>query len=416
MRSKQKTYARFVVVFAILGGLGIVASLYTLLHERLALPFSNTYSVKATFPATDGLVGGIGQPVNVVGVKVGQVSGVQLQDGSSVVTMSIDRGQLAHVYANAHAVLQPITPLEDLQIDLSPGTPAAGPLRSAIPVGETGVPVPLSDLLSSLDSDTRDYLTSLISSLGTGTAGRGADLNKMLAALGPTAADAGMLARSIDSRRQQLAQLVHNTAIVTHAASEDRQLSDLIRAGDETVRALALEGRPLQSAVAQFPATLNLARTTLGDLTPFARQLIPTLDALQPATNRLPATLRSIPPFATAATAALQHGIRPAVVAAQPIVAELGPITSRLKTSIPWLAGGFQALRYFVNELAYNPGGDNQGFLFWLDWVAHNIDTFTSNSDAHGPIASVAVVSTCYGLQDIPNLQNLLGLAGLCSK
>jgi ABC-type transporter Mla subunit MlaD len=238
----------------------------------------------------------------------------------------------------------------------------------------------------------------------------------MLAALGPTAADAKLLATSIDSRRHDLSELVHNVAVVTHAASQDRQLAQVIHAGNETVSVLASESEPLRSAMAQFPTTLSLARSTLLDLVPFTRQATPTLTALQPALDRLPAALHSIPPFANAAATALSTGIRPLVTAARPVAQQLQPITTRLLTAVPNLTGGFQALRYFVNELAYNPGGDDQGFLFWLDWMAHNIDTFTANSDAHGPIASVAVVSTCYGLQDIPNLQTILGLAGLCSK
>ncbi|MHB8695160.1 MAG: MlaD family protein, partial [Solirubrobacteraceae bacterium] len=227
MRSKQKTYARFVLIFVILGGVGIVASVYTLVHERLALPFSNSYTVQASLSASNGLVAGIGQPVNVVGVKVGQVSGVELRNGVSLVTMTIDRSQLPSVYANATALLRPITPLEDLEIDLSPGTPSAGPPKGPIALSDTSVPVPLSDLLSSLDSDTRDYLSSLIASLGQGTQGRGADLNRMLAALGPTASDAGTLARAIASRRRDLAQLVHSVAVVTHAATQDRQLAQV---------------------------------------------------------------------------------------------------------------------------------------------------------------------------------------------
>jgi phospholipid/cholesterol/gamma-HCH transport system substrate-binding protein len=417
MTAKRRTYVKFVAVFIAIGGLGIAASIYTVVHQRLSLPWSNTYTIKARFSAADGVVSGLGQPVNVVGVKVGEVTGASLNDGQAVVTIQIDRDQLPHVYANASAVLQPITPLEDMQINLSPGTPSAGPLGSGatVAVSDTTSPVQLSDLLSTLDTDTRTFLTSLISSIGQGTQGRGVDIRRIFNTLGPTTGDVARISQALAARRTELASLVHNLADVTHAASQDRQLASVVSAGDQTLNAVAAEQGPLQQTLAQLPPTLAVTRSTLIHLQPFAEQLAPTLNALAPAVKRLPATLHALEPFAAEGTRALKTEIRPLVTAAQPLVTKVEPTVKSLYAATPYLSQSFQVLEYLVNEIAYNPNeGENQGFLFWAGWFMHNVNSWVSSGDANGGIGRAAVLATCYGLQDVPVLQQLTNTVGIC--
>jgi virulence factor Mce-like protein len=420
MGSKRKTYTRFLLIFSLIGGLGFASSVYTLIHQRASLPFSSgSYMLKARFTAANGLVSGLGQPVNVVGVRVGEVTGATLSGGQALVTMQIIRSKLPQVYANASAVLRPITPLMDMEIELRPGSPPAHPLPAgaAIDVGQTTAPVPLSDLLASLDSDTRDFLGSLIASFGEGTRGRALDIRRTLADLGPTAADAEQITRSLAARRTALARLVHNLAIVTHAASRDRELASVVDAGDATVRALAQQDQPLRSALAQLPGTLSASRSALVDLEPFAQRLGPTLSALAPAVARLPRTFSALAPFAGAGTRALSRDIDPFIAAAQPLARVLRPTVANLYAETPYLSGSFQVLEYLANELAYNPRqGDNQGFLFWLSWFVHNFNSVVSSGDANGGIGRAAPLATCYGLQGITVVQNLLGVAGLCPK
>src|SRR5439155_11659793 len=123
MRTRAATYLRFLAVFAVLGTLGLASSAYLLIKQRAPNPFRDTYTIKAMFTEADGVIAGIGQPVNVAGVKVGQVTGARLADGKALVTMELRREQLPHVYADASAILDPITPLKDMQIALSPGRP-----------------------------------------------------------------------------------------------------------------------------------------------------------------------------------------------------------------------------------------------------------------------------------------------------
>jgi phospholipid/cholesterol/gamma-HCH transport system substrate-binding protein len=418
MSPARRTGLRFLAVFVILGGIGLLATVYLLIEERAPLPFSNTYLVRARFAASDGVVSGLGQPVNVVGVKVGQVTGAEVVDGTAVVTLEIQRSKLAHVYGNATAALRPITPLNDMQVDLDPGGPPSAPLAAGatLALGQTSAPVPLSDLLSTLDGDTRAFLSSLIASLGQGFGGRGADLQRMLAAMGPTVNQADEVTRALATRRAAIARLVHNLAIVTGAASRDGQLASLVTAGDQTLQSLTDEDVPLRAALAQLPPTLATASRTLTDLEPFAGRLGPTVGALLPSVRRLPATLDALRPFVDQGTTTLRDQLRPLVTAAQPLVSELAPTLPPLASLTPRLSQAFQILKYTTNELAYNPGGKDQGFLFWTAWAFHNFNSVISVGDAHGGIGRAQVLLNCYGAQNLPAVQRTLGVLGLCPQ
>jgi phospholipid/cholesterol/gamma-HCH transport system substrate-binding protein len=418
MSPTRRTYLRFLVVFIVLGGVGLAATAFLLVQERAALPFQNAYTIKARFTAADGVVSGLGQPVDVVGVKVGQVIGSGLVDGEAVVTLEIQRDRLPHVYENATAALEPITPLKDMQVNLDPGGPPSQPLPAdgTIAVGQTTSPVPLSDLLSTLDGDTRDFLSSLIASLGQGVGGRGADMRRMLQAMGPTVTQAGKITEALAQRRSAIASLVHNLAVVTDAASRDRQLGAVVAAGDQTLRALTAEDVPLRQALAKLPPTLAVARSTLVDLEPFARKLGPAVTGLLPAVRRLPATFSALRPFADAGTSALRGEIRPLIIAAQPLVGELAPTVTTLTSLTPRLSQAFQILTYTANELAYNPGGKDQGFLFWTAWAFHNFDSVISVGDAHGGIGRAQVLLNCFGAQNLQAIQRALGVLGVCPK
>ncbi len=169
--------------------LGTGAGFFILLNQRLPNPFQSFYQVNAAFTTAAAVVPGLGEPVNVAGVRVGQINGTSLDDGQAIIHMQIDPSQLPTVYRDAHADLVPRTPLKDMEVDIWPGDRSAGRLPSGatIPIGQSIAPVDSDEILAALDGDTRDWLVSLLSSLGQATAGRGSDMRSFLRALGPTA-------------------------------------------------------------------------------------------------------------------------------------------------------------------------------------------------------------------------------------
>jgi phospholipid/cholesterol/gamma-HCH transport system substrate-binding protein len=410
MRRRLARSGRFVFTIIVLAVAGLAAAAYVLINERFPIPFQNLYSVTVVFPAADGVAGGFGEPVNVSGVGVGSITGARLSGGNALVTLSIARAQLPHIYRDATATLAPITPLKDMEIELDPGHPSAGilPNGGIVPASRTVSPTDLEELLSSLDGDTRTFLASLITSVGAGTDGRGMDLRRTLVALGPTTAQVHAITSALARRRSEIALLVHNLAVVTRAASQDGQLSEVVQAGNATLNAIAEQDTPLRQAIAQLPATLAVTDKTLGHAATLAGELRPTLTALMPAVRRLPRTFEALGPFAATTSGIVAHQLRPFTVDAQPLVRALGPAVTRLSAMTPDLQSSFMVLDYLVNELAYNPGGDDPGMLFWAAWTAHNLNSFVSVQDANGGLGRTLLFGSCSQLQALGDLGQLL--------
>ncbi len=95
-----------------------------------------------------------------------------------------------------------------------------------------------------------------------------------------------------------------------------------------------------------------------------------------------------------------------------PLADQLGPLEHQPSQAIPQLVKSFKVLTYVTNELAYNPGGRNQGFMYWLAWFAHNADSFLATSDANGPAWRALLLTSCTSLKSFafgPLIETLLG-------
>jgi ABC-type transporter Mla subunit MlaD len=277
----------------------------------------------------------------------------------------------------------------------------------------------LSTLLASLDTDTREFLTSILASLDRGTRGRANDLRDILVALGPTTRQVRTISAALAHRRNELARLVHNLAIVTRDASQDRQLATVVVSGNRTLKAVASESDELKSTLYELPSTLRLTSKTLGHAATFADDLGPASSALIPGVRGLPATLKTAGPFAKNATHLVQTKLRPFSVKAQPMLLSLGPAVHDLSALTPGMTRSFQTLNYFLNELAYNPKGDDEGFLFWFAWMAQNWNSAFSYGDAHGAFGRASAFVTCNELTSLSGELNAitkiaLGVSTIC--
>jgi hypothetical protein len=53
----------------------------------------------------------------------------------------------------------------------------------------------------------------------------------------------------------------------------------------------------------------------------------------------------------------------------------------------------------FFNELAYNPGPSKGGFLFFLDWDNHNLNSVLSTADGEGAFGRTLLYFNCQILE-----------------
>lgn len=419
LRRQLERYGKWLVAIGTLVALGLVSAGYILVQQRFPLPWHERYTVRAEFATSAGLnPPGLGQPVNVAGVRVGTIASTTLRDGRSLVALEIDPEKLERVYSNARAVLVPNTPLKDMQVELYPGRPPARAIdeEDVIPVAQTQVPVDSDELTAALDADTRSFFQLLAIGADRGTRGRGRDLRAALRSLGPTAEQMRTIGAAMAARRGELRRLVHNLAVLGRAVeSRDRQLAGLVVNAEQTLGALAREEDALRASLDRLPATLAAVRGSFESTTRLSRQLGPTLDALGPTVRRLPATLEATRPLLDEAEPILRDDVRPLVREAQPLARDLGPITEDLSHVAPDLITSVRVLTYVVNELAYNPPGDNEGFLFWSAWFAHNAASVVSTQDAHGAVIHGLGMVDCTTAATLnPLLELLLGTLPTC--
>ena len=105
---------------------------------------------------------------------------------------------------------------------------------------------------------------------------------------------------------------------------------------------------------------------------------------LRPVARELAPALVQSRPLLRTATPTVRNGLRPLVRRATPLLAELRPSIERIESVTPGLIDVAHVLNRAVNELAYNPPGPEEGFLYWLAWYIHNGNSVLTVEDAHG--------------------------------
>jgi phospholipid/cholesterol/gamma-HCH transport system substrate-binding protein len=413
-------------------GLAVLASfaaVYILHHERLRIPLVDPapFTLKAEFSTAQAVVPGQGQTIRVAGVRVGDIGPTELRDGRAIVRMDLDPQYDHLVHTDATAFLRPKTGLKDMFVELNPGTKAA-PVATenfTVPVASTLPDVNTDEILAGLDQDTRDYFLLMVNGAGRGLQRRGPDLRDVLSRFEPTFRDTALVQGELAKRRRALSRLVRSLNLVNTAlAGRDGDLARLIKVASPVLETLAAERAGLTESIRELPGTLASTRTSLARVESLATVLRPAADNLRPVARALDRANASVAPFALEAAPILSTKIRPFVRDARPLVRSLLPAGIDLVKSDPPLTQSFTVLNTLFNLLAHNPrgregpgvAGRDEGFMFFLAWVAHQSASLWSNVDAHGPLRSLTFGGTCQSLREMastaPQLAELIALAG----
>ncbi len=405
-----RRYAVALTAIVAMAGIATAVGAYVLAHQRLNFPWEHRYRVVGEFSTAQAVSPGQGQTVTVAGVQVGEIVGVTLHDGVARVAMDIDPGKLPAVHADARMLLRPKTGLQDMTVELDPGTDGAPrlPGGSVLGVARTQPSVNSDELLAALDADTRDWLTTLVAAGAEGTRGRGLDVRAIFKAGAPTLGRMRRITAAIAARRRDLRTLVSDLRTLGDAtAGKDRDLAQLVDAGNATLAALARHDAALRETLARLPGTLAAARGALRSAAPFARELGPALTALRPAVRRLAPAVRRLDPLLRDATPATKR-IRRLTRRTLPVAADLQPTLTDLSAVTPVLSSAFRVLQYVTNELGYNPPGPEEGYLFWTAWFFHNADSVLSIQDAHGGVWRGALMVSCSSFGALSSLGPVL--------
>jgi len=442
MRKAIRDHLRdFIAILALLV-VGVGATLYIVQEQRLRIPVleERPFQLKAEMQTAQSVTPGQGQTVRVAGVRVGDISKVEVEDGNAVVTMDIDRKFLP-IYKDATILLRPKTGLKDMFLELDPGTEAAGEFSEddTIPVANTAPDVNLDEVLQLLDTDTRGYLQMLLVGAGEGLDGRGRDLGEVLGSLGPLNRDLARLNSEVAKRKENLANLIHNMNILFgRVGQEDDEVAALIDSSNSSLGAIASQDLDVRRATGLLGPTLTHTRQALEETDKLATVLGPTLNDLRPFARKLKPVNESLGELARATTGDVKQSIRPFVRAARKPVRDLRPTADKLAEATPRLTVIGSKLNKLFNMAAYNPscgvtgcsptfdnsGADpagtpnrDEGYLYWIGWLGAVGNSTFANQDANGTYRNLYLTFSCQSaattLSNTPLAPLITGLGAL---
>jgi phospholipid/cholesterol/gamma-HCH transport system substrate-binding protein len=405
-------YSRDFIAILVLAAIGLATLFVILSQQATALPSwfpilgEDRFELEAEFQTAQAVTPGQGQAVNMAGVKIGDVSGVELEDGVAVVSMDIDNEYAPLIHDDATALLRPRTGLQDMTVELDGGTDDAPSVEEGdrIGVASTKPQVNVDQILSSLDGDTQAYLRLLLAGGAEALRdGRDRELSAVLRRIEPTARDIAKLNSALAKRRENLSRVITNFGEISERlAANDVQLADFVSSQSEVFGAFANQEQNLRATLRNFPGALEETRRALTAGDALSAELKPALEELIPAAQALQPALEDLQPFFVATKGPIENQIRPFVEETQPVLRDLEDASEPLNKSAEGLSGSFTELRGLFNGLAYNPEGPDEGYLFYLSWLNHNTNSSTLIQDGEGPIARSLLLYSCQlsGLAD----------------
>ncbi|MBK5230443.1 MAG: MCE family protein [Thermoleophilia bacterium] len=398
--SKRYAVHLTAVVVMIVVALGVGG--YILSHQRLYLPAwmpvigTDFYVVNGEFETAQAVTPGQGQTVNIAGVPVGEIANVKLRNGKALVQMKIRRAH-SPIYHNATLWVRPKTPLNDMYIDLKPGTKSAGaiPENGVVPLSNTKSTVNFDEFLSVLDSDTRDYLQLLLNGAGQGLHGRGGDLRQGFKRFAPTGKYGVRIVKQLQLRRKNIRRAITNLALLSKELGDNSdQFASLIDSSSVTFRTWAGQQQAIrqiiQKAPAAFGETADAAKTAQRVV---ADSAIAFRD-LEPLARDFGVSLKSLKPFFKDQAVVTEKQFRPVTRDSQPLLNELAPAASGFKKLAPDATKATASFNKLLDTVAYNPPGAEEGYLYWLTWFNHLGASAFSRADAAGPLQSGAIIGT----------------------
>lgn len=308
--------------------IGVVAVVLIAIGSILAwtkeLPFGDPYEVRAVFTTAQNIR--TGTPVRIAGIEVGEVTGTEhLGSGASeisaeaggegaggegastteavAVTMEIDDSGLP-LHSDATLKLRPRLFLEgNLFVELEPGSPNAAEAEDGFtfPIEQTSVSVQLDEILTTLQSDVREDLQTLLDQLGNALVKHGGA--EGFRELYRTSAPAFKFTSQVNeallgTRPGDLRGTIRGISRVVRGLGRNEvALADLVTNFRIVTGSFARESEALGRAVEELPRVIDASRPAFANL----NDLFPTLRAFAlealPGVRTTPETIDVATPF-----------------------------------------------------------------------------------------------------------------------
>lgn len=402
IRKWAKRYAVHVTAIIVIIILALSVGGYILANQRLYLPAwvpvigTDFYVVSAEFETAQAVMPGQGQTVNIAGVKVGEIGQVTLNNGRAVVEMKIRR-QHAPIYNDATMWVRPRTPMNDMYIDMKPGTAQAGevPEEGVIPLSNTKSTVSFDEFLAILDADTRDYLQALMTNAGEGLDGRGNKLRQGFKRFPETGKYGVKIVKELQYRRKNIRRAIHNLALLSKELGDNSDdFASLIDSSSVNFRSWASQQQAIREMIQKAPAALGETADAAATAEQVVADSAVAFRYLQPLADDLGIAMEALVPFFEDQTIVTRDQFRPAARESQPLLRTLSPASANLAKLAPDATRASQSFNKLLDIVAYNPSGSEEGYLYWLSWFNHLGSSAFSRQDASGPLQSGAILGT----------------------
>jgi phospholipid/cholesterol/gamma-HCH transport system substrate-binding protein len=322
---------------------------------------SGGYRVRAIFDNGGFMVKG--EQVRVAGANVGEIESVgvtlpgevdsyeggkpRAQAGKATIVMKITKPGFQDFRSDASCLIRPQSLIGEKFIDCrptvprAPGSPPAPPLKKIESgPGKGQYLLPLENNSTSVDPDLVNDINKLpyaqrfrliFNELGAGLAARGPDLEAAVKRANPALRDIDRLIGTLNSQRDQLAQLSADSEQILGPLSRERaHVAGFFANSGAAAQASAERGAQLEASLRKFPEFLRQFRTTMRSLAGFSDAATPVFADFGKAAPAFTEATKLLTPFSSASTVALKS-LGAVGEEAGPILAEADPVVRKVR-------------------------------------------------------------------------------------
>jgi phospholipid/cholesterol/gamma-HCH transport system substrate-binding protein len=425
---RKDTIAIFVLAIA-----GIVMMLGIFTQQKASLPAwlplvgEEFEHITAEFSTAQAVTPGQGQAVDIAGIQIGKVTSVDLENGHAVVGMDIEPKYMELIHPNASLLLRPKTNLNDMIVEIEPGTGKHHIEDGAhFTLTQTEPNTNLDAFLATLDADTRQYIQLLVAGGAQGVGGRGKQASNALRRFQPFVHYTAKLNKAVAARHVALAHVIHNFGQLTdELARHDAEVKRFVTSSKDALGNFANQQASVQNAFEEFPSALQAAKAGLASSNRFSQVARPALIKLIPQAQALGPAFDATEKLFSQTTVPIRNQIRPFTRQIRPVLTHGTEAAEPFEKTVRSFGNALGGFNSFLNELSYKPKGSAQSYLFYLPWLNHDFNASFNLEDAGGPLVRSIALISCTGaylghplarevtLKGKPYLQTLIELIGI---
>jgi len=393
------------IAIIVLAIVGVVMTLGIFIQQKAALPAwiplvgEEFDQITAEFSTAQAVTPGQGQSVDIAGIEIGKVASVELDEGEAVVGMNIQPKYMDLIHPNAQLLLRPKTGLNDMIVEIDPGS---GPKHiedgAHFTQAQTEPNTNLEAFLATLDADTRQYIQLLVAGGAQGIGGRGVQLSNAFRRFGPFVHYVAKLNKAVAARHVELANVIHNFgSLTTELGQRDAEIRRFVTASDAALGDFANQQQAIQESLREFPAALRAGNSALASSKRFSDVAAPALTGLIPQAQASKPAFEATEQMFRQTTVPIRDQIRPFTREIRPVLTHANEASGPFNKTVRGFGNALGGFNSFLNELAYNPKGPKESYLFYLPWLNHNFNAAFSLQDAGGPALRGLVMISCTG-------------------